>query len=114
MKKIITHPTNRDALMDAIGATVYPDGMYHGLPDTLLGIPIMLNDAIPERDIEEVWHPPKDGRFTTYGPEDEDWMRPLGMGRFEYVDRGPLFFMVTTDPPLRTMPDPFPVSPLAY
>lgn len=28
----------------------------------------------------EKWHPPAGDRFTEYGPEDEKWMRPLGLG----------------------------------
>jgi hypothetical protein len=30
------------------------------------------------------WYPPVDGKFTEYGPEDREWMYPLGIGFIVY------------------------------
>jgi hypothetical protein len=35
------------------------------------------------------WTPPKGDRFVEYGPEDEHWMRPLGLGSME-----PVFYVI--------------------
>lgn len=35
------------------------------------------------------WKPPAGGRFIEYGPEDEHWMRPAGLGTLE-----PVFYVV--------------------
>lgn len=98
MEEWITHPNNRAAIESAL-----EDANAHVRRDTwsplammpsFLSIPIRFDSSLPERDIEERWRPPADSRFCGYGPEDEHWMRPLGLGRFEYIDNGPLIYKI--------------------
>lgn len=55
---------------------------------------VFADDMIEERDVSEIWHPPPAERFVEYGPQDEHWMRPLGLGRIERIDRGPKFYVM--------------------
>ena len=94
---ILTHPNNRKLLEEGLRAG-RPDPLDDGLKawglDPLLGLPVRFTDTIPERNTRQDWHPPEGSRFCDYGPEDEAWMRPLGLGRIETVDLGPLFYDV--------------------
>ncbi len=98
MEEWYTHPNNKaviEAALEKANAPLCKDiwnpmVMMPGFLD----IPLHFDSNLPERDIEERWHPPEDSRFCGYGPEDEAWMRPLRLGRFEYVDKGPLIYKV--------------------
>lgn len=82
---IIIHPNNMGYLSSLkIGDD---EGNFHRIS----GIEILEDSMIPERNIEEMWEPPQPSRFVTYGPEDESWMRPLGLGTVKQIDVGPLF-----------------------
>lgn len=86
--RILTHPNNRKLIVQAAS------GMAIDLPEcsfTLDGIPVVFSEWMRERKTRDVWHPPSGDRFCGYGPEDETWMRPLGLGRLETIDDGPLF-----------------------
>ena len=91
MPTVLTHPSNSKVLRDALpvdeGSNI----------DPLATIPIEYRSWVPPRRTRKVWHPPKGGRFVEYGPEDEHWMRPLGLGTVEEVDEGEAFYMVAFD-----------------
>lgn len=82
---IVTHPNN----MGYLSSLQIGDGEenFH----RICGIEIHEDSFMPERSIQEVWEPPQTSRFVTYGPEDESWMRPIGLGTVKQVDIGPLF-----------------------
>lgn len=86
---IITHPANKRYL-SKLFESVRGDKQI----DKLSGTPIEFLETMPERNIERVWLPPADSRFVGYGPEDEEWMKPLGLGRMVEVDGGPLFCLI--------------------
>ena len=98
-EQIVTHPNNRAILLEAFpnrratGADM--NSLEQEFPRDVVGIPIVWDSHVSERDIEEVWHPPHD-KFVEYGSEDEHWMRPAGLGTVEYIDKGPLFYKVST------------------
>lgn len=98
MEEWYTHPNNKAAIEEALEKANGPlkRDIWNPLAMTLgfMSIPIHFDPNMQERDIEEVWHPPEDSRFCGYGPEDEVWMRPLRIGRFEYIDKGPLIYKV--------------------
>lgn len=90
---ILTHPDNA-APLTRIPARNNNWTVY-GVP--LEGIPILFDRSIPQ--FSEAWYPPKDDRFCGYGPEDEEWMRPLGLGTLRDE---PLFYaMVDPSRPRR-------------
>ncbi len=64
---------------------------------SLYGIPIEAMPHLPDRDMRDVWSPPAGDRFFSYGPEDESWMRPLGIGTIRQVDFGPLILKINTE-----------------
>jgi hypothetical protein len=88
---ILTHPNNRRWLEVPAPGEKVP--LVSAIP--LWGMPIRFDETIPERDVRPFWRPPEGSRFVGYGPEDEGWLRPLGFGRVEMVDCGPLFFEVS-------------------
>ena len=83
---VVTHPNNRGFLQRLLPET----GQFETL-GSVTGIDVIFDEAVEERDIEERWYPPPAEKFVEYGPEDEHWMRPLGLGRIERIDRGPKF-----------------------
>lgn len=61
----------------------------------LAGIPIKTFDHFPRRFVERTYVPPAPERFVEYGPEDEAWMKPLGLwGWFIEKDLGPWLSLV--------------------
>lgn len=91
--RILMHPDNREyfeRLFEKRGPWVW-DFIP---PPSIDGIPVVFDRAIPPRNLREVWHPPEAERFVSYGPEDECWMRPLGLGRIEVIDEGPCYFVM--------------------
>lgn len=85
---IITHARNGVAM---VGAFLQNS---KGVLDLLSRVDVQFVEWIPERNIVERWDPPIGGRFFCYGPEDEPWARPLGLGRVTREDRGALFFLL--------------------
>lgn len=61
---------------------------------TLCGVPVRFSEHVPARSTRERWVPPEGSRFCEYGPEDESWMRPLGLGTVVEDDTGPCYFKV--------------------
>jgi hypothetical protein len=57
---------------------------------SIMPLRFQVSDLIPERDMRDQWFPPAADKFVEYGPEDEHWMRPLGLGTVEKIDMGPL------------------------
>lgn len=95
MKTIFIHPDNRQAFLAAIPRSARQSAIAElsaGL--SLSGTPIRFSEMVPARHMEHVWHPPEAERFVSYGLEDEIWMRPLGLGRIETIDRGPCAWLV--------------------
>lgn len=86
MQTLLINPKNKH-LLD--GISEFREIGTRGLYD----LSVVYSNAVPERDIEERWVPPEPERFVSYGPEDECWARPLGLGSIEYIDRGPLFLI---------------------
>jgi hypothetical protein len=78
----VMHPANRDAFDEIVASVSQP----------AFGCKVFMEDGAPIRSIRKKWHPPAGDRFTEYGPEDEEWMRPLGLGRIEEIDEGPVIF----------------------
>ena len=68
--------------------------LEHFAPSPFNSIPVVMSEHIPERDLREQWCPPEDDRFCGYGPEDEYWMRPLGLGTIKTIDVGPLLLAI--------------------
>lgn len=92
---IITHPDNRPFLDEVRQAS---PGLFD---HPLYGVRVQYCEFMPPT--ADRWEPPAAGRFTTYGPEDEAWMRPLGLGRM--VPGQPLFHFVDQKLlPLETWP----------
>ena len=92
MDVLLTNPHNREHLYDVM----FQANPLQSMDAAFLrfeGIPVEFHDYIPERHLVEVWEPPK-GRFIEYGPEDEWWARPLGVGDIRVEDQGPLFFLM--------------------
>lgn len=99
---IVTHPNNLN-LFEKVAFSGQPRGSF--VAD---GIKIITNEHVAERRISERWVPPTEA-FTEYGPEDEEWMRPLGLGTVEYIDEGPLFYEM--DQSAFYMPFQFQIAP---
>lgn len=91
-KSILIHPAN-SGVFDRI-----PRAKSDPLTE-LAGMRIVYSRAAPLRATEDQWHPPQSDRFCEYGPEDEAWMRPLGLGRIETVDTGPWMAVVENGVP---------------
>lgn len=98
---ILTHPNNeyilRECFPDRDASSTIPGSLTQPLDlltPLLTGHQVKFNSAIPERDIKYDWDPPDGDRFCEYGPEDESWMRPAGLGTTRAVDNGPLFYML--------------------
>lgn len=85
--------------------------MVSRVPDALAGsVSIQFSPYVPARSTNERWVPPGGDQFCQYGPEDEAWMRPLGLGTVVEEDAGPCYFKVQEPSFLVTMPDvDFPV-----
>lgn len=90
------HPNNyrkfKDAMTCANDFVSFPSPTIQSIHDMINRFNITIDKSIPEREVTTIWHPPKDGRFTSYGPEDEHWMRPLGLGWVEYINGDPVIF----------------------
>jgi hypothetical protein len=82
------HPENLERLKRELG-----HGPYFGVP-LFATMPLYTSSALPRRFTKEIWHPPAESRFAEYGPEDEVWMRPLGLGRIEVKDNGPAYYSI--------------------
>lgn len=93
--EILTHPNNRKYLREAVAREKFelPNGVEICF-DPLV-VRYRFSELIPERNIETRWHPPPADfdRFIEYGYGDEFWLRPQGIGRLEYIDKGPLFML---------------------
>lgn len=94
---VITHPDNREILESINEVNGHSE---YGIPPNI-AIRIKFDSSIPARDIEYEWSPPESDQFCEYGPEDEVWMRPLKIGVFTPIDKGPLFYMIN-DMSIRT------------
>lgn len=70
---------------------------------SIADIPMHYSDTVPERDLREQWFPPAGDRFCEYGPEDEHWMRPLGLGTVKTIDFGPLIIQMQERFTMRVM-----------
>lgn len=95
--RILCHPDNR-VFFENLKHDWSLDFLSLAPPPNLDGIPVTFDESIPKYNFEEVWRPPKGDRFVSYGPEDEAWMRPLGLGQIDLIDHGPCYFIV--DDPL--------------
>lgn len=91
-QRLLIHPNNRKHL-EQMFATVERGGTPF-LP-MLTGIDVTFSETAPERITHEEWDAPEGGRFAGYGPEDEKWMKPLGLGTTRVVDGGPAFYLVS-------------------
>lgn len=87
------NPAHRKALANAVTA----DSLDAIGVRPLGGIPFTFSPYIPERKTRKEWRPPAGDRFCEYGPEDEAWMRDLGLGYFVEVDEGPVFYAIDWD-----------------
>lgn len=96
MKKVFVHPNNLPLIESAFDKANPSRSSAFTPLSMMVGLPVEVTGAVPERDIEEVWHPPEAERFVSYGPEDECWARPLGLGSIERIDKGPAFWIVDT------------------
>lgn len=95
MVTIYTHPKNKALLKHELALKD---------PAVLSEIKVVSNEYMSERVTHYDWYPPPSTKFCEYGPEDEDWMRPIlkatGDTRFGHVkerDGGPLFIMHRQD-----------------
>lgn len=98
----LVHPNNVPALQKAVRADEYVDHVRRHddrifLDVSLSAIPIYVSESIPERRVTERWIPPAGDKFVEYGPEDEHWMRPLGLGMVEQIDAGPLIYSMNSN-----------------
>ena len=87
---VFAHPDSIRELMDSLKIPSVP---------VSLGIPTIRffdDNNLERRRIRRVWHPPHGSRFVEYGPEDEHWMRPLGLGTIEEIDEGPLLYFMSS------------------
>lgn len=86
------HPTVKKVLDEVTGR------VERNLTDLAFGdlasLPLRVSPYVPARKTRKEWQPPEGGRFTGYGPEDEAWMRPLGLGTVVEVDLGPQVFEI--------------------
>jgi hypothetical protein len=114
MKRLLSHPANREHLLKAFGEERDPTGMGFMSRDFPMFWDVQWSDHLPIRKTRQDWHPPVDDRFCIYGPEDEGWMRPLGLGRFETVDEGPLFYLIDLGLLMRFRSDLLPVIRPSY
>lgn len=86
---IVTHPDNKPLLDEVVrlaGVIGFDLSAEYRQPRYL--------EFMNARRYREAWQPPAENRFVAYGPEDEAWMRPLGIGRLIQVDDGPLIYRV--------------------
>jgi hypothetical protein len=88
---IYCHPENVDLLKRR-----FPASERGGIFPLFASMPVYSDHNMPKRFTQEIWHPPGASRFTEYGPEDEAWMRPLGLGHVETKDNGPAFYQIDT------------------
>lgn len=106
---------------DGVTETVWMNDAYRGVVDrsrmglvsgnpamepiehTLCGVPVRFSEHVPARSTRERWVPPAGDQFCEYGPEDEAWMRPLGLGSVVIEDAGPCYFKVQ-GPSFRFLP----------
>ena len=72
---------------------------------SLFAMPVRFSEHIPERSTKARWVPPAGDQFCEYGPEDEAWMRPLGLGTVVVEDAGPCYFKVQEPSFAVTLPD---------
>lgn len=89
---LMTHPNNEYILRQVAETRDWAGFRFDVL--TISDMEVQFSEVMPERQIEYKWHPPKASRFVDYGPEDEWWMRPAGLGWIERIDKGPLFVLV--------------------
>lgn len=102
---LVMHPKTYEKASAAMGI---PAG-YELIPD------VLLNDLVPQNDLQTRWVPPPAGRFTELTAEDECWARPLGLGRLETIDLGPVIYKINqrlTDWLQHEMLNPLPLSGL--
>ncbi len=69
----LMHPKTRDAVAKGLVGNVSRDLIWSNS--------IRVNENVPHT--VKKWKPPRSGKFTGYGPEDEVWMRPLGIGVYD-------------------------------
>ena len=86
---IYMNPKNADVLRCVVADRKPSDPPPSGFLD-LCSMPVYFSEFIPERNLIEQWCPPEGDRFCDYGPEDEMWMRHLGLGTIKTIDMGPL------------------------
>ena len=87
-EELLVHPKNRALLEEAAGI-----GKPGSIVDSLSGVPVRFTEGVPERITHTEWDAPPPSAFVEYGPEDEAWMRPLGLGTVRTVDDGPGFYL---------------------
>ena len=88
------NPKNADVLRSIVAERGPLDPPPTPFADRLYSFPVYFSDAVPERNLHEQWCPPECDRFCDYGPEDETWMRPLGLGTIKTIDMGPLVLRI--------------------
>ena len=90
-QRLLIHPNNRQYLEQ-----MFAPAAQGGSPFTAMiyGTEVTFSETAPERFTHEEWQPPTGDRFTAYGPEDEKWMKPLGLGTTRTVDDGPAFYLI--------------------
>ncbi len=79
---LIMHPATYAKVKKAMGVPEQYD----------LLLDVVLDDLVPQNDMTTRWVPPAAGQFTELTAEDEAWARPLGLGRVESVNLGPLIY----------------------
>lgn len=87
-EELLIHPNNRHLFEQAVEV-----GKPGSVVDSLGGVPVRFTEAVPERITHKEWDAPPPSKFVEYGPEDEAWMRPLGLGTVRTVDEGPGFYL---------------------
>lgn len=87
---IITNPKNIKLLKENLHEIIPP---HPYIAFDYNRIEIRGIEWIPERILTERWVPTTD-RFIELEEQDEIWAKKLGFGRIEYVDSGPLFYLI--------------------
>ena len=88
---IICNECHRPMLEKHIGHRS-PSPAEMGSPTSIYGFDLYYNESMPKWATG--WIPPEAERFVEYGPEDESWARPLGLGHIGELVGQPLFMML--------------------
>jgi hypothetical protein len=94
-QKLYCHPNNKEWLLAGLYELEEPPlPVINPLPRlSVWGTDVIFSEAVPERNIRKIWHPPED-RFVEYEESDYGWLERLGMGYYTYKDIGPALYTI--------------------